>query len=100
MTTHAYLNESALRTTHGCASTQYLWDGLAVPNPNLHFMLSGHVHDESRRSDTANGHPVFQMLADYQGRVQWRRWLAADSAIRSGREQGLRADVFAVAESF
>ena len=69
MTTHAYLNESALRTTHGCASTQYLWDGLAVPNPNLHFMLSGHVHDESRRSDTANGHPVFQMLADYQGRT-------------------------------
>jgi hypothetical protein len=69
MTTHGYLNESAQRTVHGCADTQYLWDGLAVPNPNLHFMLSGHVHDESRRVDIANGHPVFQMLADYQGRA-------------------------------
>jgi hypothetical protein len=68
MTTHAYLNEAAQRTTHGCTNTQYLWDGLAVPNPNLWFMLSGHVHDESRRADEANGHPVFQMLADYQGR--------------------------------
>jgi hypothetical protein len=68
MTTHAYLNESAQRSTHGCTNTQYLWDGLAVPNPNLHFMLSGHVHDESRRADVVNGHPVFQMLADYQSR--------------------------------
>ena len=42
---------------------------LAVPNPNLHFMLSGHVHDESRRIDIVNGQPVFQMLADYQDRA-------------------------------
>ena len=69
LTTHAYLNESAQRSTHGCTNTQYLWDGLALPNPNLHFMLSGHVHDESRRVDIANGHPVYQMLADYQGRA-------------------------------
>ena len=40
-----------------------------MPNPNLRFMLSGHVHDESRRTDIANGHPVFQMLADYQDRA-------------------------------
>ena len=69
MTTHGYLNESAQRTVHGCTSTQYLWDGLAVPNPNLRFMLSGHVHDESRRTDTVDGQPVFQMLADYQDRA-------------------------------
>jgi hypothetical protein len=68
MTTHGYLNGSAQRSVSGCTSTQYLWDGLAVPNPNLHFMLSGHVHAESRRTDVANGHPVFQMLADYQDR--------------------------------
>ena len=98
MTTHGYLNESAQRTVHGCTSTQYLWDGLAVPNPNLHFMLSGHVHDESRRTDVANGHPVFQMLADYQDRAERRRRLAADPAIRAGREQDLRADLLAVAE--
>jgi hypothetical protein len=69
MTTHAYLGLSAERNTHVCGSTQYLWDGLAVPTPNLHFMLSGHVHGESRRVDMANGHPVFQMLADYQSRA-------------------------------
>ena len=68
MTTHGYLNESAQRTVHGCSNTQYLWDGLALTSPNLHFMLSGHVHDESRRTDTANGHPVYQLLADYQDR--------------------------------
>jgi hypothetical protein len=69
MTTHGYLNESAQRTVGGCSSTQYLWDGLALTSPNLHFMLSGHVHDESRRTDTANGHPVFQLMADYQARA-------------------------------
>ena len=69
VTTHGYLNASAQRTVGGCTNTQYLWDGLALPNPNLHFMLSGHVHDESRRSDVANGHLVFQMLADYQDRA-------------------------------
>ncbi len=70
VTTHGYLNESAQRTVSGCASTQYLWDGLAVPNPNLHFMLSGHVHDEARRTDFLHGHPVHQMLADYQSRPE------------------------------
>ena len=68
MTTHAYLNTSAQRTTHVCGDTQYLWDGLVPTTPNLHFMLSGHVHGEGRRTDIANGHPVYQMLADYQDR--------------------------------
>jgi hypothetical protein len=69
VTTHAYLGLSAERNTHVCGSTQYLWDGLTLNNPNLHFMLSGHVHGEARRNDVANGHPVFQMLADYQDRA-------------------------------
>ncbi len=68
MTTHGYLGLTAQRSVHSCSNTQYLWDGLAVPNPNLHFMLSGHVHGESRRTDTVNGHPVFQLMADYQDR--------------------------------
>ena len=42
---------------------------LKMPNPNLHFMLSGHIHDESRRADVAHGHPVHQVLADYQDRM-------------------------------
>lgn len=69
MTTHAYLGLGAVRSTHGCGSTQFLWDDLAVPNPNLQFMLSGHVHGEARRTDVVNGRTVFQMLADYQDRA-------------------------------
>ncbi len=69
LTTHAYLGASAERSTHGCGSTQFLWDGLALPNANLRFMLSGHVHAEARRTDIANGKPVFQILADYQDRA-------------------------------
>jgi hypothetical protein len=69
MTTHGYLGLGAVRNVHVCGATQYLWDGLAVPNPNLHFMLSGHVSGEARRADVLNGHPVFQMLADYQDRT-------------------------------
>jgi Bacterial Ig domain/Calcineurin-like phosphoesterase len=69
VTTHGYLGLAAQRSVNLCTNTQYLWDGLAVPNPNLHFMLAGHVHGESRRVDTANGHSVFQMLADYQDRA-------------------------------
>jgi VCBS repeat-containing protein len=69
MTTHAYLGLGAVRSTHVCGSTQYLWDSLAVPNPNLQFMLSGHVHGEARRTDVVSGRTVFQMLADYQDRA-------------------------------
>ena len=69
MTTHGYLNESAQRSVHSCTDTRYLWDQLAVPSPNLRFMLSGHVHSESRRIDTVGGRTVFQMLADYQDRA-------------------------------
>lgn len=79
MTTHGFLNESAQRTVHVCGSTQYIWDALAPFSPNLHFILSGHVHDESRRADVLHGHPIFQMLADYQGRPSggqgWLRML-------------------------
>ena len=69
VTTHAYLGLGAVRSTHVCGSTQYIWDGLAPTNPNLHFMLSGHVHGEARRTDIVNGHPIYQMLADYQDRT-------------------------------
>jgi hypothetical protein len=68
ITTHGYLSASAQRSVSGCSNTQYLWDGLAAPNSNVYFMLSGHVSAEARRTDTANGHPVIQMLTDYQDR--------------------------------
>jgi hypothetical protein len=66
ITTHGYLGASGGRSVSGCSSTQYIWDGLALPNPNVYFMLCGHVHAEQRRSDIANAHPVHQILSDYQ----------------------------------
>ena len=88
MTTHAYLGLGAVRSTHGCGNTQYIWDQLAVPSPNLQFMLSGHVHGESRRADVVNGHPVYQMLADYQnlpsggeGWLRILRFVPADNKV-------------------
>lgn len=88
MTTHAYLGLGGVRSTHVCGATQYIWDALAPPNPNLHFMLSGHVHGEARREDIVNGHPVFQMLADYQdlpsggeGWLRILRFVPADNKV-------------------
>jgi hypothetical protein len=69
ITTHGYLGANAERSVHGCTNTQPLWDGLAVQNQNVHFMLSGHVHAEARRTDTLNGRPVHQILSDYQERA-------------------------------
>ena len=50
MTTHGYLER--VGAAHGAWLHEHAISlgRLAVPNPNLHFMLSGHVHDESRRS--------------------------------------------------
>jgi calcineurin-like phosphoesterase family protein len=76
LTTHGYLNEKAERKVHsgtggckGTSNTAYLWDMLVYNNPNVFLVLSGHVHEESRRVDmNAAGEPVHQMLADYQNR--------------------------------
>jgi hypothetical protein len=35
-------------------------------NPNLIFLLCGHIHGEGRRSDTYNGSTVHTVLSDYQ----------------------------------
>jgi hypothetical protein len=68
VTTHGYLGLLGERSVLSCRNTQYLWDGLAVPNPNLRFLLCGHAHGEIRRADTVDGRSVFQLLADYQDR--------------------------------
>ncbi|MBK7319521.1 LamG-like jellyroll fold domain-containing protein [Candidatus Villigracilis affinis] len=40
-------------------------------NPNLFLMLGGHVPSpaEGQRSDTFNGHTVYSLMSDYQGRT-------------------------------
>ncbi len=78
MDTHGFLNELAQRQVHspsgGCTApsnnTQYMWDGLISPNPDIFLVLSGHVLGESNRTDNnASGLPVHQILANYQGRT-------------------------------
>ena len=69
VTTHGFLGASGERSVHGMGSTQYIWDGLVVPNDNVYFVLCGHVDGEYARTDTVNGREVHQLLADYQGRT-------------------------------
>lgn len=81
--THAYLNIDGERHIHqpsgGCTdpqrNTQYLFDQLIYPHPNVTMVFSGHeyqpehAYGEYYRVDTnAAGRPVHQMLADFQRR--------------------------------
>jgi len=66
LSTHGFLGLDGSHNVHVMGSTQYIWDGVVAPNPNVWFVLCGHVHGERLRVDTVNGHPVYQMLADYQ----------------------------------
>jgi hypothetical protein len=78
VTTHGYLDVNANRNisagTGGCVgttnNTQYIWDQLIYPNPQIFLVLAGHTLGESRRTDlNIAGKPVHQLLADYQGRT-------------------------------
>ena len=40
ITTHGYLGLSGERSVSECSDTQYIWDELVVPNPNVHFVLT------------------------------------------------------------
>ncbi len=68
ITTHGFIDGSGNRNVHYIGSTQYIWDGLVVPNDNVYFILCGHVAAEYTRTDVVNGREVHQLLADYQGR--------------------------------
>jgi len=78
MDTHGFLDELARRNVHsasgGCIgttnNTQYMWDSIVYPNPDIFLVLSGHVLGESNRTDNnIAGTPVHQILANYQGRT-------------------------------
>jgi hypothetical protein len=78
VTTHGYLDSAGNRNigapSGGCVgttnNTQYMWDQLIYPNPQIFLVLAGHTLGESRRTDlNIAGKPVHQVLADYQGRT-------------------------------
>jgi hypothetical protein len=60
ITTHSYMDSTGQPST--------LWNELIVENPNIYFVLCGHVPGEIARTDISGGHPVYQLLADYQSR--------------------------------
>jgi hypothetical protein len=63
VTTHDYLNTDANRTATG----ERLWQNFVKPHADQIFLvLCGHNHGEAKRSDVANGHTVYQIMADYQ----------------------------------
>ena len=59
------------------AQGQAIYDALKR-HPNLFLLLGGHVAGEGRRSDTFEGHTVYSVLQDYQGRANggggWLRY--------------------------
>lgn len=48
------------------AQGQAIYNALS-DNPNLFFMLGGHISGESRRTDSSAGNAVHTLLSDYQG---------------------------------
>jgi len=69
ITTHGFLGVTGDHYVHGIGSTQYIWDGLVIPNDNVYFIVCGHEAGEYTRTDVVNGREVHQLLADYQGRA-------------------------------
>lgn len=67
LTTHSYLDYFGERCNlHVMESSEYIWLNLIETNPNVRFVLCGHVHNEQLKIDPVQGHPVYQILADYQ----------------------------------
>jgi acetyl esterase/lipase len=61
--THDYLNTDGSRTTEG----NHIWNNFVASHADQIFLvLCGHMHAENRRTDTVNGHVVYQLLADFQ----------------------------------
>ncbi|MGL4422201.1 MAG: DNRLRE domain-containing protein, partial [Gemmataceae bacterium] len=89
ITTHSYMNvgASAGRTTNpqssGGSSGETIFQTLVAPNDQVFMVLNGHFHGEYTQTSTNfNGRPVFEMVADYQSRVNggdgWMRLLTFD----------------------
>jgi hypothetical protein len=63
VTTHDYMNIDGSRSTTG----DRMWQNFVAPHSDQIFLiLCGHNHAEVSRTDTVNGHSIYQLLADYQ----------------------------------
>ncbi|WP_343611041.1 metallophosphoesterase [Novosphingobium sp.] len=65
---------------------QMVWDKLISQNDQIFMVLCGHEHGQSRRIDNNHfGHPVVQILADYQD----RRQTAIDAGVQLHQGEGI-----------
>jgi Domain of unknown function (DUF2341)/Calcineurin-like phosphoesterase len=76
VTTHDYMDSSGTRSTTGTL----IWNDFVAPHADQIFLvMCGHTLGEAKRTDVVNGHPVYQLLADFQGRTNggngWLRTL-------------------------
>jgi hypothetical protein len=86
ISTHNYLTPSGSRDAQG----EGLFNNLVRNNSQVFLTLNGHYIGENSLVSTNNrGQPVYQMLADYQGRARggdgWLRLLTFDPAARQLR---------------
>jgi len=66
VTTHDYMNVDGSRTTAG----NNIWNRFVKPHADQVFLvLCGHNHGENKKIDEVKGHTVYQLLADYQSRI-------------------------------
>ncbi len=66
VTTHDYMDSAGTRSTTGTL----VWNSFVSPHADQVFLvLCGHTLGEARRTDIVNGHAVYQLLADFQGRT-------------------------------
>ncbi len=66
VTTHDYMDSSGTRSTTGTL----IWNDFVAPHANQIFLvMCGHTLGETIRTDIVNGHTVYQLLADFQGRA-------------------------------
>jgi hypothetical protein len=66
ITTHHFLETNGNRDTEITLASR-MWNNLITPHADQVFLvLCGHHHGEARRVDIVNGHPIYQILADYQ----------------------------------
>ena len=93
ISSHSLMEPSGSITVHG----QAVYD--AVKDlPNVFLTLSGHLDQANRRIDNANdGHPIHQLVQDYDPRVRRAR-LDAASHLLAGERHDRRRDVLPVGE--
>jgi len=66
LTTHGLLDQFGNRSANLCEDTEYIWSDLVVPSDNVFLVLCGHMHGQTRRTDTVGNREVPQLLANFQ----------------------------------